>query len=152
MFMLRAVDTTEHQEQLQAFDSLIRGSLSRILGSTLTDTQWAQASLPVTMGGLRLRSAVDHAAVAHAVSLLSAQSLLDGLLGEEEEGPRLPQPVLDQISAKTGEEASVESLTGVPQKKASQSKRKNICFLAPVLALVMLSSGAGQTGRTGRLM
>ena len=71
------------------------------------------------MGGLGLRSAVDHAAVAHAVSLLSAQSLLDGLLGEEEEGPHLPQPVLDQISAKTGEEASVESLTGVPQKKAS---------------------------------
>ena len=43
MFMLRAVDTTDYQEQLQEFDSIIRGALSRILGSTLTDTQWAQA-------------------------------------------------------------------------------------------------------------
>ena len=64
-----------------------------------------------------LRSAVDHAPAAHAVSLLAAQPLLDGLLGEEEEELRLPQPLLDQISAKTGEEASVESLTGVSQPK-----------------------------------
>ena len=37
------------------------------------------------MGGLGLRSAVDHAPTAHAVSLLPAQPLLDGLLGEDEE-------------------------------------------------------------------
>ena len=119
MFMLRAVNTTDHQEQLSKFDSIIRGALSRILGATLTDDQWAQASLPVAMGGLGLRSAADHAPTAHAVSFLAAQPLLDGLLGEEEEELRLPQPLLDQISAKTGEEASVESLTGVSQKMAS---------------------------------
>ena len=55
------------------------------MGSPLTDEQWAQASLPVEMGGLGLRSAVDHAPTAHAVSLLAAQPLLDGLLGEDEE-------------------------------------------------------------------
>ena len=71
------------------------------------------------MGGLGLRSAVDHAPTAHAVSLLAAQPLLDGLLGEDEEEPSLPQPLLDLISAKTGEQASVESLTGVSQKMAS---------------------------------
>ena len=35
------------------------------------------------MGGLGLRCAVDHAPVAHAVSLIAAQPLLDGLLGED---------------------------------------------------------------------
>ena len=50
---------------------------------------------------------------------LAAQPLLDGLLGEDEEEPSLPQPLLDLISAKTGEEASVESLTSVSQKMAS---------------------------------
>ena len=104
---------------MSQFDSIIRGALSRILGATLTDEQWAQASLPVAMGGLGLRTASDHAPTAHVVSLLAAQHLLDGLLGEDEEEPRLPQPLLDLISAKTGEEASVESLTGVSQKMAS---------------------------------
>ena len=101
------------------FDSVIRGALSRLLGSTLTDTQWAQASLPAAMGGLGLRSAVDHAPAAHAVSLLSAQTLLDGLLGEDVNGPSLLQPLLDLISAKTGEDETLETLTGVSQNMAS---------------------------------
>ena len=71
------------------------------------------------MGGLGLRSAADHAAVAHAVSYLAAQPLLDGLLGEDSEEPQLPQPLLDRISAKSGETASVESLLGVSQREAS---------------------------------
>ena len=119
MFLLRAVDTTGDLEQLRDFDFIIRGSLSRILGANLTDQQWAQSSLPAARGGLGLRSAVDHAPVAHAVSLLAAQPLLDGLLGEDEEDPSLPQGLLDQISAKTGEEVSVESLIRVSQKRAS---------------------------------
>ena len=71
------------------------------------------------MGGLGLRSAVDHAPTAHAVSLLAAQPLLDGLLGEDVEDPSLPQSLLDLISTKIGEEASVELLSGVSQKMAS---------------------------------
>ena len=71
------------------------------------------------MGGLGLRSAADHAQVAHAVSFLAAQPLLDGLLGEDSEDPRLPQPLLEKITAKMGEVASVESLSGVSQKEAS---------------------------------
>ena len=119
MFMLRAVDTSNHQEQLFKFDSMVRGALTRLLGSTLSDEQWAQASLPAAMGGLGLRSAADHAPTAHAVSLLAAQTLLDGLLGEDVEAPSLPQPLLQLISAKIGEDSTVETLTGVTQKMAS---------------------------------
>ena len=85
----------------------------------LTDDQWCQASLPTAMGGLGLRCAVDHAPVAHAVSLIAAQPLLDGLLGEDVEEFSLPQPLLDTISAQIGEDTTVETLTGVSQKKAS---------------------------------
>ena len=119
MFLLRAVNTLDYQEPLIEFDSIIRGALSHLLGSPLTDIQWAQASLPVAMGGVGLRSAVDHAQVAHAVSFLAAQPLLDGLLGEDTEETQLPQPLLDKITAKTGEITSVESLTGISQKEAS---------------------------------
>ena len=97
---------TAFSDELAEFDNIIRGALSRILGAVLTDPQWAQASLPVAMGGLGLRSAVDHAAGAHAVSFLACQTLLVGLLGEDTEEPRLPQPLLDRIAAKTGEETS----------------------------------------------
>ena len=79
-------------EPLPLFDSIIRGALAKVLGSPLTDVQWSQASLPVAMGGLGLRSAADHAPVAHATSLLAAQHLLDGLLGEDEKEMSLPQP------------------------------------------------------------
>ena len=74
MFLLRALDTSEHQDLLDTFDSITRGALCRILGSPVTDDQWAQAKLPVAVGGLGLRAAGDHASVAHATSLLSSHS------------------------------------------------------------------------------
>ena len=74
MFLLRALDTTEHRDLLGTFDSITRGALCRILGCPVTDDQWAQAKLPV--GGLGLRAAGDHASVAHATSLLSSHSMI----------------------------------------------------------------------------
>ena len=80
MFLLRALDTTEHQDLLQSFDTISRGALSRIVGSPVTDDQWAQAKLPVAMGGLGLRAAEDHASSAYATSLLSSHSMILKLL------------------------------------------------------------------------
>ena len=97
-------------------------ALSRLLGTPVSDAQWAQAKLPVNMGGLGLRAAVDHAPAAYATSLLSAQPMINNLLGqrEDEEQPySLPQHLLDSISAKQGEETVTESLVGVTQKMAS---------------------------------
>ena len=44
-----------------SFDELMRECLGRILGTPLLDQQWQQAQLPVSLGGLGLRAAVDHA-------------------------------------------------------------------------------------------
>ena len=121
MFLLRALDTSEHQDLLDTFDSITRGALCRILGSPVTDDQWAQAKLPVAVGGLGLRAAGDHASVAHATSLPSSHSTILKLLkrGEEENLPDLPQLLLADISAKQGEDVVTESLIGVSQKAAS---------------------------------
>ena len=122
MFLLRSLDTTEHTDLLQSFDSITRGALSRILGSPVTDAQWDQAKLPVSMGGLGLRAAEDHASVAYATSLLSSQSLINDLLGrgnDDDVQPSLPQPILEDISRKQGEAVDTESLIGVPQRAAS---------------------------------
>ena len=121
MFLLRALDTSEHTDLLENFDSITRGALSKILGAAVSDDQWLQAKLPAAMGGLGLRAAEDHAPVAFAASLLASKRLVDNLLGkaDDEVPPSLPQPVLDKISLKMGEQASTESLTGVSQKAAS---------------------------------
>ena len=73
------------------------------------------------MGGLGLRAAGDHASVAHATSLLSSHSMILKLLkrSEEDNLPNLPQPLLDDISARQGEAVATEGLIGVSQKAAS---------------------------------
>ena len=84
------------------------------------------------MGGLGLRAAADHASVAHATSLLSSHSMVLKLLRRAEEEPasaattrqdnnlpNLPQPLLDDISARQGEDIATECLIGVSQKAAS---------------------------------
>ena len=87
----------------------------------MSDLQWLQARLPVAMGGLGLRAADDHAPVAYASSLLASKKLVDGLLGkaDEEVIANIPQPVLDRIALKQGDETSAESLVGVSQKASS---------------------------------
>ena len=79
------------------------------------------SKLPVAMGGLGLRAAGDHASVAHATSLLSSHSMILKLLkrSEEDNLPNLPQPLLDDISARQGEAVATEGLIGVSQKAAS---------------------------------
>ena len=120
-FLLRAVDTSRFSSVLERFDEVTRDALSRILGTPVSDVQWEQAKLPVAMGGVGLRSAVDHAPISHATSLLTAQPLVGNLLGNpNEEGSfALPQSLLDSVSARQGEEATLETLTGVSQKQGS---------------------------------
>jgi hypothetical protein len=57
VFLLRSTDPTQHQDLWATFDDLIRDTLNNILGSSINDQQWAQAQLPVAMGGLGLRGA-----------------------------------------------------------------------------------------------
>ena len=80
VFLLRSTDPTLHQNLWATFDGLIRDTLIHILGSAIQDKQWAQAQLPVAMGGLGLRGAVNHSAGAFISSVYASEVLKEGLL------------------------------------------------------------------------
>ena len=118
-FVLRTTDTTDLTHLLRDFDAITRDSLARILGTTLEDKAWQQAKLPVSLGGMGLRSAEDHAPVAHAASVLACQPLLQGLLGnegQENQGAVLSPSHLQALTVAMGEEAKEEELVGFAQR------------------------------------
>ena len=120
-FLLRVANTTSFPAHLQDFDRMIRESLARILGAPITNNQWLQARLPISLGGLGLRGAEDHAAGAHTSSLLSSCTLSRNLQGLQDDGSpvSLPQQLLDTLGQKMGEEATVETVWGLSQKMMS---------------------------------
>ena len=120
MYSLRTVDTSNHPEFTNAIDKITRDAVSSILGSPLLAHQWDQANLPVGMGGLGVMAAADHGAVAYATSYLSSFPLISTLLRlDPQVTPAFPAALLATISAKMGEDATVESLYGQSQKAAS---------------------------------
>ena len=68
-FCLRTCKPRELAPSYESFDGLLRDSLNSLLGTQVDESQWMQASLPVSMGGLGLRNALPHAAGAYLVSL-----------------------------------------------------------------------------------
>ena len=75
MFMLRTTNPLYHMDLWDSYDKVTRESLNRILGAPLSDLQWKQAILPVSLGGLGLRAVSDHAPAAYVVSYLAALDL-----------------------------------------------------------------------------
>ena len=76
-FCLRTCKPEDAAPSYESFDGLLRDALNALLGSQVDDTQWLQASLPVSMGGLGLRNASPHAAGAYSTSLAHAASTID---------------------------------------------------------------------------
>ena len=120
-FFLRTTNTLPFLHLLHEFDRLQRDALNRILGAGLTDLQWRQAQLPISMGVLGLRGAADHASASHACSVLSTAPLSRALQGRQNDASplSLPQEVLDDLTRRTGEDATVGVLWSLPQKALS---------------------------------
>ena len=121
-FILRTTDTSPFNDILQEFDRLVRGALSSILGAALTDLQWRQASLPVSMGGLGLRGAEEHGPGLYCSSVTSSLSLARTLQGIQQDSTTpnpLSQDVLAAVSAQVGEEVTYESVSEMSQKALS---------------------------------
>ena len=121
MFTLRTTYSLNHFDSWSLFDTNIRESMNRILGTPLNDVQWKQAQLPVSLGGLGLRSAVDHAPAAYSCSVIASQDLKEVILNKSaEECPLdLSDDLLHHLSQLTGEEMSLISLRSQPQKTVS---------------------------------
>ena len=122
MYTLCTVDPTTYQAEWKVFNSITREALTHILETPVDDMQWFQANLPVSMGGLGLKTAEDHGPGAYTSSFLSSQPIRREILGlteEEEESVTLPPALLTLLNTKLEEEATVETLKGVPQKTIS---------------------------------
>ena len=69
-YAIRTVNPVHHEASMERFDSSFRESLERILGGPISDAKWKQASLPVSQGGLGLRSALSHSLFSDSQSTL----------------------------------------------------------------------------------
>ena len=124
-FLLRAVDTSPHIALLQEFDQVTREALIRILGAPVGDRVWQQGKIPVSMGGLGLRAAEDHAPAAYAASVLSAQLRVQDLVGGRQvvdgEEDVLGPEALGALSVAQGEQEQlrVADLAGMTQRQMS---------------------------------
>ena len=78
-YTLRTTDPSLIEHILRRFDNCIRGALENILGTPLTDNQWIQSSLPVSMTGMGLRSAVDHGPGAFLSSVAESSTLVESI-------------------------------------------------------------------------
>jgi hypothetical protein len=118
VFLLRSTDPTHHQELWATFDDLIRDTTNQILGSAINDQQWAQAQLPVAMGGLGLRGAVEHSAGAFVSSAFACESLKEGLLPHGNVQLNITS-ALAMLRERTVDELPQEELVEMKQKMIS---------------------------------
>src|SRR6186997_2587214 len=65
---------------LLEFDSALRDCLCAVVNADLSDRQWIQASLPVRLGGLRIRLVSHLAPSAFLASAFSTRQLQDAIL------------------------------------------------------------------------
>ena len=79
LYILRTADCSANP-LLAKFDELLRTGLSSILNVDLNDDQWLQASLPVSEGGLGIRSAQMLASSAFLASAASTLQLQQSIL------------------------------------------------------------------------
>ena len=75
---------------LASFDDALRRGLSLVLNVELTDKQWSQATLPVQMGGLGVRSACTLASSAFLASTAATLPLQDAILSGSTQGAEDP--------------------------------------------------------------
>ena len=80
-YILRTSPSAGHPALL-TFDDTLRKALSSIINVDLSDRQWIQASLPVSLGGLGVRSVSSLAPSAFLASAAGTRTLQDRLLTE----------------------------------------------------------------------
>ena len=63
-YLIQTCPTPESLTEWERFDGAVRCAMNDLLATSLTDTAWKQAELPVAVGGLGMRSAAKHASAA----------------------------------------------------------------------------------------
>src|SRR5205823_9108920 len=80
IYFLRCAPSWRRSEDLQDYDGALRSALETILNCDLGEEGWLQSSLPVKLGGLGIRHALDVALPCFLASAHSVGPLVDALL------------------------------------------------------------------------
>ena len=80
VYSLRTCKTENINSALMRFDHLQKCALEEIIGAPLTSIAVAQASLPVSKGGLGLRKATLHSRAAYLSSSVQSKAIVDKIL------------------------------------------------------------------------
>jgi hypothetical protein len=118
---LRTSPTLLHQDILQRTDLALRATLGKIIGSELSDTQWAQAKLPLRQGGLGIRSPADIAAASRIAAYLTWLDSAEKNLEYDEAGlcPLIDeQRLIQQLSTEVGTQVDPVREWGTSKKIA----------------------------------
>ena len=78
--VLRSAPCVDHPALIR-FDTLLRGDISSITNCALDEVAWVQASLPIRVGGLGIRSVVVLASSAFLASAAATSDLQDNHFG-----------------------------------------------------------------------
>ena len=80
VYTLRTCKPASLDAAYKRFDNIQFSALEDILASSISSFAWRQATLPVSLGGLGLRSASSHSAAAYLSSLVQTKPLVDEIL------------------------------------------------------------------------
>ena len=107
-----------HASSMRRFDGLMREALGGVVGHPLDDSQWSQASLPVSMGGLGFRSASLHSSPSFVNSLGHSVPLVSSILSPSVYAPNfvdalalVNQVVDDPVTFDEVQKLSMKQLT-----------------------------------------
>jgi len=87
-FSLRTCPPDYHEEALKIFDEITHDSLASIAGTDLDKFSWLQATLPLSLGGIGISSAVSKARPAFLGSVAQSTKLLRQILKDPDAKPR----------------------------------------------------------------
>ena len=82
-YILRTSQAYTEEDILQEIDNTIRDAVTSITNVDLQQQAWAQASLPVNLGGLGIRKATDIALPAFISSFISTKDLVASILSSQ---------------------------------------------------------------------
>jgi hypothetical protein len=116
IYSLRTCKPSSIKSSFTRFDAMRRMALEDILGASLNEISWTQASLPVSLGGMGLRSAASHSVAAFLSSIAQTEALVNSILHNFPERLSIDIPLTIFREA-----AGILNLTTEPQNCSQKS-------------------------------
>ena len=120
-YAARTTHPAFHADPMSRFDALMREALSSVIGHTLDDKQWRQATLPVSMGGMGLRQAALHSSASYVTSIAHSYQLVSEILSPLSYTPFHLNKAMDSLNSVVDDPLSFQDLKSIPKKQVSHA-------------------------------